>query len=532
LKSIFKKIGSIFTIGGFLISTSLTGVFAVDKIGNINNFIDDDLLKYGEPDVVLVVGENAAALDVTSANKIAVKVGTLTYTETTIEEDISTSYDVIGESEEIDLLKGTEKLDSVGSEKSWVLVTAADNSHANYFEDDDASNNPFTYDGFSSANSIKSLGELGYLSKLDDIDPLDWFESNDDAVELLFVKITDSDTSSGSQSFDIGKDMVYASVVYPNQVSAFSQSKKLKEGYRIPFLGKKYNIVKIDEDNDIIYLGTPYFEGTLEKNQYVNVGGGYQVLLGDILESGSSYKITMSVLKDGKVISEKTETLTATQEMSFVAGDVGVTVNSAWTNTAKDTGFADVVISRSIKDMALGEEYVNNWKIMAVTNTGGEINFLNTYSDDTVGLSLVYTGSDVEGLNDGDKVNIADYVKLVFEDNDDLNQMNVEFRVEKTITTGTTGGTVISKPGKVPSVKLDSEVSLDTANTNLILIGGPVANKLTKKLVDSGKINIDNDSPETIALIEGAANGNNVLVVAGGNRDLTENAAVSLVNMI
>ena len=73
---------------------------------------------------------------------------------------------------------------------------------------------------------------------------------------------------------------------------------------------------------------------------------------------------------------------------------------------------------------------------------------------------------------------------------------------------------------------------LDEADKNLILIGGPVANKLTKELQNDGKIDIDNESPATAVLIEGAANGNNVLVVAGGDRYSTESAVLSIINLI
>ena len=124
---------------------------------------------------------------------------------------------------------------------------------------------------------------LRYLLKVDDIDPKNHFGSDADATELVFIRITDSDTNANSQTFDIGKDMVYASIVYPNQVSAFKLSKELQEGYEIPFLGDKYRIAKIDEDEGIIYLGTAYFDGTIEQNEYISTGE-YQVVLGEILE--------------------------------------------------------------------------------------------------------------------------------------------------------------------------------------------------------------------------------------------------------
>uniref|UniRef100_A9A663 S-layer protein n=1 Tax=Methanococcus maripaludis (strain C6 / ATCC BAA-1332) TaxID=444158 RepID=A9A663_METM6 len=527
LKSVLKKIGCIL-FGSTLLSTSFMAVYALEKYGNVNDFLDGDLVKNGNPDVYIVVGENSAAQDVTSANKISVKIGTLTYSETVIEDTSTTEYNIIGKSESINLLDGTDKLDSTGTEKSWILVTAADNSYSDYFDDNEG--NSISYSGFSEADQTKSLGELGYLLKLYDIDPENHFESDDDATEIIFTRITDSDTNANSQTFDIGKDMVYASIVYQNQVSAFKLSKELKEGYEIPFLGTKYRIVKIDKDNGIIYLGTASYDGTIEQNQYISLGA-YQVVLGEILENDDEYSVEISVLRNGNLIEEHTEILRSDKSFSFIAGTIGVTVHDVWTNAAS-TGYADITICKSITELELGEEYIEDWELRAVTNDDGTIDFLKTYGGNTVGIALAYTGNDIKGINDGGRIEIADYVNLVFDDEDDLDKMIAEFRAEKTVTTGSTGETLITKSGKVPEVVLDSEIDLDKADKNLILVGGPVANKLAKELQNEGKIDIDNESPATAVLIEGAANGNDVLVIAGGDRYSTESAVLSILNLI
>ncbi|WP_459202189.1 S-layer protein [Methanococcus sp. CF] len=529
MKSVLKKIGCIL-FGSTLLSASITAAYALEKYGNVNNFIDNSLVKYGNPDVYIVVGENAAALDVTSANKVSAKIGTLTYTETVLEDESTVEYKIIGESDSVDLRDGTDKLDSAGTEKSWILVTAADDDCADHFDNDEG--NSFSYSGFSQADQTKSLGDLGYLLEIDDIDPENHFESDDDSTELLFVRITDSDNGVNSYKFDIGKDMVYASVVYPNQVSAFKLTKDLKEGYEIPFLGKKYRIVKIDENNNRIYLGTSSYEGTVEQGSYINPGGEYQVVLRKVLENDGEYIVDIDVLRNGNVIEEHSETLRSDRSFSFVADGIGVTVYDVWQNTAADTAYADITVCKSLIELELGEEYIDNWELRAVTNNAGTIDFLKTYEDNTVGIALVYTGSDVNGINDGDRIKIADYVNLVFNDEDDIDKMIAEFRAEKTVTTGSTGGTVVSKPGIAPKVLLDSEIELDEADKNLILIGGPVANRLTEELQNSGKIDIDNESPETAVLIEGAANGNDVLVIAGGDRYSTESAVSSILNLI
>lgn len=528
LKSILKKIGCIL-FGSTLLSASVTAVYALEKYGNVNDFLDDDLVKNGNPDVYIVVGENSATPDVTSANKISAKIGTLTYTEKVVEDTSTTGYQIIGESESINLLDGTDKLDSAGTKKSWILVIGADDSYSDYFDDDEG--NSFSYSEFSEADKTRSLGELGYLLKLYDIDPKNHFESDDDASELVFVRITDSDKNANSQTYNIEKDMVYVSIVYPNQISAFKLAKELEEGYEIPFLGDKYRIVKIDEDDDIIYLGTASYEGTIAHNEYIS-SGEYQVVLGEILENEDEYRVEISVLRNGNMIEEHTETLSSDKSFSFIAGKIGVTVHDVWLNTAADTGYADITICKSITELELGEEYIENWEIRAVVNNDGNIDFLKTYEDKTVGIALVYNGNDIERIKDGDRIEIADYVNLVFDDEDDLDKMIAEFTAEKTVTTGSTGGTLVTTSGKVPEVVLDSEIELDETDKNLILIGGPVANHLTKELQNKGKIDIDNESPATAVLVEGAANGNNVLVIAGGDRYSTESAVLSIMNLM
>ena len=83
-----------------------------------------------------------------------------------------------------------------------------------------------------------------------------------------------------------------------------------------------------------------------------------------------------------------------------------------------------------------------------------------------------------------------------------------------------------------PIAKLDTEIDLLTADKNLILIGGPVANKLTKELVDEGLITIDNNSPPTIAVIKRVAAGHDVIIVAGGDREKTRRASIELFKYI
>lgn len=167
--------------------------------------------------------------------------------------------------------------------------------------------------------------------------------------------------------------------------------------------------------------------------------------------------------------------------------------------------------------------------------------------DKVVGIALRYDGDKLDDLDSGDEVDILDYVKFKLDDEDSNDKLKVYFSMDKDVdATLNIGEKVKALNAEVklkdikanavepvsltaPIAKLDTEVSLDTADKNLVLVGGPVANKLTKELVDAGKLALDNNSPATIALIPDAANGHDVIVVAGGDREKTREAALELI---
>jgi S-layer protein (TIGR01564 family) len=76
-----KKIGAVLA-GAALLGATLAGAAAQD-VPPTEFFIDPET---GQPNVVIVVGSGAAAMDVVSATMLAAKIGTMTYTET--EEEV------------------------------------------------------------------------------------------------------------------------------------------------------------------------------------------------------------------------------------------------------------------------------------------------------------------------------------------------------------------------------------------------------------------------------------------------------------
>ena len=161
------------------------------------------------------------------------------------------------------------------------------------------------------------------------------------------------------------------------------------------------------------------------------------------------------------------------------------------------------------------------------------------------GLALLYVGDDEDNLEGGDEFEVADYVTFVLDEEDD-EEVNAYFKMDESKEVSLSIGQTVNvlnaqiklaaidaeaKEAVVmaaPIAVLDTEASLDDADKALILVGGPVVNALTAELADAGLIAIDNASPATLAVAEGAANGNDVLVVAGGDRDATTEAAEAL----
>ncbi|ACV24730.1 S-layer protein [Methanocaldococcus fervens] len=544
-----KKIGAI-AVGGAMVATALASGVAAEV--TVQGEVTKDLfVKNGQPNCYVVVGADApSTMDVVSAADIAAKIGSLCYKEGTV-EDGSADITVHAEakSDDVDVYAET-----IPEGNYTVFVAASDSDYADAFEND--TGDPY---GLADAlgvdddelNEIVSLGDVSTMLKIEDVDPKDWYDSDDDAGEIVAVAVQND---SGELMVD-KKNAVYMSLVYTNDEEKFENTTTLKEGMVIPFLGKEVAVVDIDADEDTIYVGTPVFNGILKEGETYDVGNGYTVKVKSVLKStkAGEYKVTVDILKDGKVVKEESDKVTNETTMEVVYGDdVGVVIHSAWMDVGENYGYAELLIAKDVKALELNEEYEEDWVIYAVQKDSSNIVLKKDLSDNDqiVGIALRYEGDEFEDLDDGDEIDILDYVTFKLDDKDKEDKLYVYFSMDKTVdATVNVGEKVTALNAEVklkgieanavepvaltaPIAKLDTEVSLDTADKNLILVGGPVANKLTKALVDAGKLALDNDSPATIAVLPGEANGHDVVVVAGGDREKTREAALELIKML
>ncbi len=95
-----------------------------------------------------------------------------------------------------------------------------------------------------------------------------------------------------------------------------------------------------------------------------------------------------------------------------------------------------------------------------------------------------------------------------------------------------TNATII-KPVTEPITVMDYQVNISDPGSNLILVGGPVANKVTQYLVEQNisKINWYN-SPGDVEYLQGALGGYDVVIVAGATRNETMVAAKALMQYL
>ncbi|MBP2201651.1 S-layer protein (TIGR01564 family) [Methanococcus voltae] len=563
-----KKIGAIAAGSAMVASALATGVFAVEKIGDVEGF---KVIDNGEPTADIVVGSTAAAADVVSAANVAAKVGSMMFKEgEAASGSAKLTVKASAESDDANLRKlllgNTSTINFTEDQhdgKKVFVVAAADSDYSDGFiKAGGLANLAVNSEIYGSTDKgvilNASLGDLSTLAQVKDIDPSDWNNSNDDdAVEMVFATVK---SNGDDKSVTVTEDAaVYASIAYLDDKETFNDGTvTFKEGNRLPFLGEEYALVKLDSDDDIVYLGKEVFDGVLKEGDTYNIGDGYELKVVAILKSGDGeeYKISLQLLKDGKVVAEKFDKATAKSalKMIYTPGNIGIVVNEAWENVGGDYGFASALITKDVIALELGEEYMPDWEAVTVQQDSTTKNLIledsDVDKDNTIGIALKYVGDDEDNFKSGNTMKIAKYANLELDDEDKDEKLNLFFSMDETKEATLAAGqkaTVLNSEitlsevmadakapvaFKAPLAVLDTEVSLDAANKKLILVGGPVANALTKELADAGKIEMTVESPATLAVVAGAANGNDVLVVAGGDRAATAEAANALIEML
>ncbi|MBA2858161.1 S-layer protein (TIGR01564 family) [Methanococcus maripaludis] len=541
-----KKIVSIGLGGLMLGSTVCSGAFAVEKVGDVDSFVSD-IVSTDNSNVDIIVGSNSVASDVVSAANIAAKIGSLSFLEQNGKSAAATlSVSASASSDDFDLLNDDATDDSINftSNGKGLFIACADGDCADALVD-------ITYDdstGLDADNGAKSLGKLSTLSSVDDIDPSDWFNSDDDAYEFLFAKL-----NNDSGEWNINEEgLAYAVISFKDDASSFDDITTLCPGKRIPFMGEEWVIIGMSADKDSFALGKEVYDGVIKEGESYDLSNGFEVKIVSILKNNDDeYKLDAQILKDGKVLAENTDV----PAFNLCSSGIGVRINSAWENVGSDYGYAELVIVNNMKCLSLGEEYVPDWEAYGILKVGNTLEYTEDfkskeYGQKKVGLALKYVGDDLEDIESGDEITIADYGTFTLDDEDEDDKLRVFFEMNEEkevnivknqkvnvlnaeiVADTIFAGDEESLTVNAPVVKLDTETSMEYSENPLILVGGPVVNSITKELVNAGLFAIDDDSLATLAVVSETANGNDVLIVAGGDRSATTEAANALIAMI
>lgn len=197
-----KKIGAI-AVGGAMVATALaSGVAAEVTTSGFSDYkeLKDILVKDGQPNCYVVVGADApSTMDVVSAADIAAKIGSLCYKEGTV-EDGSADITVHAEanSDDFDLKKDWNN-SAMPANAYALFVAASDGDYSEKFENDTGKPSFMDNGVLGDADKINKtvdLGDIATMMKVDDVDPSDWYDSDDDAGEIVMVELK-NDTSDG-----------------------------------------------------------------------------------------------------------------------------------------------------------------------------------------------------------------------------------------------------------------------------------------------------------------------------------------------
>jgi S-layer protein (TIGR01564 family) len=553
-----KKIGAM-AVGGAMVASALASgaMAAATTSGDVSGFMAN-AVKDGQPNVDIVVGSNAATSDVVSATNIGAKIGSMCY-KTGAVTDGSAELNV-HVSSETDL---TSNLNAYANGNQFAIFTTSKRSYTTSLGTTTIVGNSNVVADAAGAGLIENLPRLSTLTRSKDIDPSDVSDDDSaDATEFLLASVL----KNGADDYDINKgNLVYGTVAFKDGKDAMANDQDLYLGMEIPFLGDATTIV--DTDDATIYLGKKAYDGNIKEGESYDLGNGYTVKVKSVLIplGGGNPQVDVAILKDGKEVASKDDQA----PFELRSGDIGVNVYDAFKDVGGNYGYASLIISKDVKGYDLGDEYIKDWKLYAVTDNAGNLDLsdndlkedktqlnagnskeksLTDGTNKVIGLALKYDGDKIETLKDGKSADfVNNYASLKFTDDDSSPSLFAKYEMDvskdATLSVGQKASVLNADiklndlkataqqmvPVTAPIAKLDSEVTLDTADKNLIVVGGPVVNKLAEALQTAGKITIDNTSPATLAVVDNAANGNDVLVVAGGDRAATREAALELI---
>lgn len=580
-----RKIAAL-AVGAAMIGATMGYASAQNNLPGKDFFVKD-----GAPNVKIVVGSNAAAMDVASAADIAVALGSLLYTSEEVQADgvsVVVKKDV------------TQYPDPIPVYSSYYADYGTSPSAEDWDKlPTDAWYNGAAYNGTYSdwKNYISSKGysfEIGDRDSLNDNKMIDWdinitgikFYKDDkdwsngyppkDSDVVLYVpagdlnvtlnyrlynatyKYTSTDSIWGTTSTDtkyVIDDDTPSTMDFGGTTYTLDTYKNytygIGKGDTFTLLGNKYYVLDVNASAKVPSFsygkdfGSTWFHvgDTLEYD-------GYKVTAMDISinEERALFTVTSP---DGDtqmvILKRKEETplfdngIILTLENTFVGIDGNLIATVKVVTNKKTVNSGDELVSGWNAYLQFGTDADGNDVITSISLVnndniqGSTIDILGVYKMDYV-VTAKEKDINADGINELAVKSEIDFVpvKKVY----DTQELKVGDKIGDTgyIVDQIKGGTytkVTVMPPAEPITLLDSEVDVNNVTSNLILVGGPVANSVTAYLVDQGLSKVDWTASEgDLEYIENAFGDYDVLIVAGKAREYTKAAAEELMGYL
>ncbi|AIF69119.1 hypothetical protein PAP_03495 [Palaeococcus pacificus DY20341] len=535
------------------------------------NVPKDFFVKDGAPNVKIVVGSNAAAMDVASAADIAVALGSMLYTAEEVQADgvsVIVKKDV------------TTDPDDLLVYSNWYIDR--NNTIPSATDYDSLPDNAW-YNGSSYYNGAYTDWEAYYaanpwITEIEDMDSIKGDKQIDWDITVEDLKITDADTEdvptkapkSATLTANVTVEFNYVikkwevttsdtddqwglttttttTTIDDDQPSGGNFVEDVYSGITkemtFTLLGNEYYV--LDVTNTTLTYGNDHGENWFHVGDEMEFDGyKVQVLDISINENRALVKVTAPDGQSDLVILESTAGATDV----FSDGGILLTLENTFVGIDGNL-IAQVTIQTNVKTIESGGELVSGWTTTFVTNAAGDTiekiilkKELSGSTLDILGKYKIYykfegdtKTADFDNDGQEDDTRYTARAWIVIEPTEkvyDTQELKVGDELEGWTIDQIKGDTytkITVKPPAEPITVLDSEVDLNNVDSNLILVGGPVANSVTAYLVDQGVSTIDwYNSDGDIEYLEDAFGDYDVLIVAGKNREATKAAAEEL----
>lgn len=536
-------------------------------------------VKDGAPNVKIVVGANApSTMDVASASDVAVALGSLLYTAEEVEAsgvsvvvkkdatyypgDIPV-YSNFYEDTGVDPNATNEALDDLADDAFWWNGSAYNGSYDTW-----VAVTPKFVEEVDNMDEIKGDKQIDWDLQIENLELID---AEQDVIEYppktadlkipagnftillnyVITKWEKTTTENDSVWGSLKQTETTDTVIDDDNPGGYTAVETVYDGISaedtFTVLGTSYYVLEVLDD------GLKY--GTDHGVQWFHVGDvkefdGYKIKTVDISISPANKVLLEITAPDGRsdlVIIEKTDPPSAidvsTKSDKFEEGELIIQLDDTFVGIDGNL-IAQLEVKTNVVEVHSGDELLSGWLVnFGIEN--GVIKWITlSNKDDLEGSTLdilgkykMYYKSEIvaEDVDDDDVKEYAVKSYIVVEPTEkvyDTKELKVGDELEGWTIDKITAGTyteITVMPPTEPITYLDTEIDVNAVDSNLILIGGPVANAITKYLVDQGLSTVDWEASEgDLEYIEGAFGEYGALIVAGKDRYATREAAKEL----